>query len=62
MLERRTASAGVLRTAARVVVGRVDRVLARASRVVVRRRMVVLCRWWWWCATLLGSLVGFRSW
>ena len=42
MLERRTASAGVLRAAARVVVGRVDRVPARASRVVVRWRMVVL--------------------
>jgi hypothetical protein len=32
-----------LRAAARVVVGRVDRVPARASRVVVRWRMVGLC-------------------
>jgi hypothetical protein len=55
MLERRTASAGVLR-AARAVVGKVD-AAARARRVVGRGRMVVVC-----CVGSVGGGVRLVAW
>jgi hypothetical protein len=53
MLERRTASAGVLRAAR--VVGRF--VAARARRVVVMWRMVVV-----WCVVLVVVVEDFLFW